>query len=180
MAVRTTISLPDGLKERMDATTENINWSAEAAKCFERLLGELAARKQEKDMNDVIARLKATRFQEEDEDRKAGFIAGQQWAENSASYAELKRAAEFDFSEFDLEANWNAPWNGLDWIAFTICNVDPDQHDDPDDASEVFWAQVLGVDNGSARRAAEKLEESFLEGFFEGAESVWVAVASKL
>ena len=93
MSVRTTISLPDELKARMDAVGEPVNWSAEAAKCFERLLGEIAARKKEKDMSDVIARLKASKIENDDEVNAAGFEAGRYWAKNIASYAQLRRAS---------------------------------------------------------------------------------------
>lgn len=77
MATRTTISLPDDLKARMDEVDQPVNWSAEAAKCFEKLLGEIAARKPKKDMSDIIARLKASKLEGEDESYKLGKKPGE-------------------------------------------------------------------------------------------------------
>jgi len=168
MSVRTTISLPDELKARMDAVEEPVNWSAEAAKCFEKLLGALAAKKQEKDMSDVIARLKASKMESEDQETTHGFEVGRQWAESQASYAELKRAARF----LDGVA-WGMPWDAYGPGVHAGCAIlgeDPDRQ-----VGEEFWERV-GIESADMLYG----DDAFVRGFLEGAESVWDAVQDQL
>jgi hypothetical protein len=47
---RTTITVPADLKRRMDAVTEEVNWSALAASAFEAKLTEIAKKKEAKKM----------------------------------------------------------------------------------------------------------------------------------
>src|SRR5262245_7183403 len=51
---RTTITIPLGLKARMDAVSENVNWAGIAGVAFEAKLAEIAARKlEEASMSDA-------------------------------------------------------------------------------------------------------------------------------
>ena len=177
MSVRTTISLPDDLKARMDEVQEPINWSAEAAKCFEKLLGGIAARKQVKDLNDVIARLRASKLTSEDENYEIARNAGVYWAQHLASFPELDRAAEFDTDK--IGGQWRAPWCGCDWVVFSLLDLDTEEisNDELQEQSDRFWEQV-GFNGGSGE--VDRMGDNFLFGFLEGASKVWVDVIDKL
>ena len=174
MSVRTTISLPDDLKARMDAVTEQVNWSAEAAKCFEKVLGGIAARKSQKDYSDVIARLRASKMKSEDENYDAGHAAGIFWAENNASYPELKRAVDYDTDQ--IGGQWLAPWRGCDWIAFALLGLDVQEllNDELEERSDAFWAPAGGA------QSVDSMGNEFLIGFIEGAVQVWNQVRNQL
>src|SRR5438105_13519710 len=101
--VRTTISLSRDLKKRMDAVKNPPNWSAVAARAFEAELAEIAARKETKDMTDVIQRLLASKLDTENKNYKKGHIAGRRWAENTATAEQLTRLEEF---EDKLGSDW--------------------------------------------------------------------------
>ena len=58
---RTTISIPRALKSRMDEVTENVNWSAVAARSFEDKLAEIISRKEIREMEEVVERLRASK-----------------------------------------------------------------------------------------------------------------------
>lgn len=179
MSVRTTISLPDDLKARMDAVDEQVNWSSEAAKCFERLLGNLAARKQEKDLSDVIARLRATKHDDEEKDSRIAHEAGVRWATHHATFAELERAARYEL----MGGQWLAPWRGADYVAFDILGLDADNlsREDLSSESEEFWAAALGSENtGWVNQVIEEGEDDFLSAFLEGASEIWEKVADKV
>lgn len=45
---RMTISVPGNLRERMQAVTEDVNWSAIASRAFEAAIAQIEARKQVK------------------------------------------------------------------------------------------------------------------------------------
>jgi hypothetical protein len=51
---RTTITVPQDLKERMDAVQVDVNWSAVAARAFEEKLVEIASKKEKREMSDFI------------------------------------------------------------------------------------------------------------------------------
>lgn len=169
MSVRTTISLPDELKARMDALDMQVNWSAEAAKCFEKLLGAVAAKKQEKSMNDVIARLKASKIESEDEDSRLLYNAGRQWAESTASYPELRRAARMHEDDERWGGRYDA-YGAPVYIACEIMDVDADRNE-----GEAFW------ENAGVKLLDEYYEDdNLIRKFLEGAASVWHEVESKL
>lgn len=174
MSVRTTISLPDDLKARMDAATEPVNWSAEAAKCFEKVLGGIAARKSQKDYSDVIARLRASKMKSEDKNYDAGHAAGIFWAEHNASYPELKRAVDYDTDQ--ISGRWSTPWRGCDWVAFAVLNLDVQELLDGEleEHSDAFWAPAGGP------KSVNAMGDEFLIGFIDGATQVWNQVQDQL
>src|SRR5262245_57540294 len=87
---RTTISVPLDLKKRMDAAGAGVNWSAVACRAFEVELAEIAARKKEKTMDDVIQRLRASKLRGASEAHKEGDAAGRKWARDHAEADELQ------------------------------------------------------------------------------------------
>lgn len=181
MSVRTTISLPDDLKARMDAVQEPVNWSAEAAKCFERLLGEIASRKKEKDMSDVIARLRASKRDAEDDHYRLGYDAGKRWAEHHATYTQLERAANFDVETFGGE--WLAPWSGAHWVAFEILRADigNESNEDLERLALDLWSNALLEDDEDwIWKTLDEGGDTILTGFIEGAGAVFAAVAHEI
>src|SRR5262245_7258555 len=88
---RTTISVPPELKAKMDAVTDEINWSALACRAFEDKLADLVAKQVMRDRQDVITRLRASKRRTEDEHYQEGQKAGRAWAEATAEAGELQR-----------------------------------------------------------------------------------------
>jgi len=165
MSIRTTISLPEDLKARMDAAAETVNWSAEAAKCFERVLGEIASRKATKELSDVVSRLRATRIDEEDETKAEGFQLGQKWAQHVATYRELERATAIDRNE---TLRMGEAWCIADVVAFEISPRAADSGD-----SAEFWERA-GISLDTAN------DVTFLEGFLDGVDEIWEQVSDRL
>src|SRR6266511_2526827 len=90
---RTTISIPEDLKHRMDGVEEPVNWSGVAGRAFETELAEIAARKERKTREDVIQRLRASKQRATDAQYRDGEAAGRHWAEHNAEADELMRLA---------------------------------------------------------------------------------------
>ena len=154
---RMNISVPDDVKSRMDAAEEPVNWSAVASRAFEIELGEIAKRKQEKDMSDVIARLRASKLENTDEEYKTGQAYGRQWAEQAAEYAELKRLAVADESR--SRDNWD--WDGRSIVKAAT--------DNEQDEVGYIWEDELPPDS-----------EDYFNGFVDGAVEVFEEVADKI
>jgi hypothetical protein len=175
---RTTISVPDELKARMEQASST-NWSAVACRAFEQTLGDIAAQKREKTMQDVIERLRATKLAHEDEMTKAGREAGRIWAREVATYDELRRAAEY--TDFGV-GEPIGPYSHQDLLAFHILGIEED--DDRNmkafgrvPPSEEFWDRVAAEADVSEKQL---LNEDFTVGFLEGASGVWDEVANKI
>src|SRR5262245_6618214 len=106
---RTTISIPQGLKDRMDAVGEQVNWSAVAARAFEEKVLEISLReKRTMDKQDVIRRMQLAAEREEEEDRAAGLAAGREWAATQGPRA-LRRLKKW-FEDFGSD------WDRLDTL----------------------------------------------------------------
>jgi hypothetical protein len=175
--VRTTISLPRELKDRMDEVTASVNWSAVAAQAFEAKLLELASKKEVGSMDDVINRLKAAAELEDREDYQAGFAAGERWAKARATPKQLRRLAEYldSFNEYtdwyDIDGGWNAPWGATGYFALAVLGLKDDEADRT--AADAFWEQALGDDE-------RVRDQDFFHGFGDGALDVWEKVQDKL
>jgi hypothetical protein len=165
--------LPDDLKARMDAVTD-VNWSGEAAKCFEKVLGEIAKRKPNQDLADAVARLRASRLESEEADYRAGHDAGRVWALNRATYPELQRAAELDTDLSDLQGGGG--FRTSDYVAFAVRGIDlQDGYMDAMDSANIFWEEA-----GFSSAAVDAKGEDFLRGFLDGAGEIWQAVRAQL
>jgi hypothetical protein len=166
---RTTISIPIDLKRRMDAAGRGVNWSAVAARAFEVELAEIASKKKEKTMNDVVQRLRASKYRGNNERFKAGEKVGQKWAKEDADADELERLDERDFSQvFDSEKSWSMAWLRLYKILHPEHSKEPDRADD-------FWKKQLGRYHDSVT-----MDQMFMKGFIKGALDVWHEVKEKL
>ena len=173
--VRMNVSVPRGLKERMDAAAESVNWSAVAARAFEGRLLELQSQKKGMKMEEVIARLTAAAELENNEFYQAGRQAGEAWARGKATPRQLRRLEELlQNEEYHGEASWvlETYTNGLNHgISVGLAeDLNPRQ----DIETSEFWEAVLGDD-------AERIEDlDFARGFVEGALDIWQSVKDKL
>lgn len=172
---RTTISLPADLKKRMDKIADDVNWSAIAARAFESVLAEHAARKERKNMSDVIQRLRASKQQFDDESYKDGFYVGQGWAKDIAEVRELQNLARVRRSirdeDWTFETDDNSAYGAWEWLYFQIFP----EHDRDRDEADVFWAGVL-EDEDDPRR----FDAGFLRGFADGALDIWTQVKNQI
>jgi hypothetical protein len=176
---RTTITVPQDLKRRMDAIKERVNWSALACKAFEEKLAEIASKKGRKTMDDVIQRLRGSKQQMESEDRKAGETAGQAWAKDQAEARELENLEKF-LDGLDHQPRYGRGEFFSDYGSSAYSNAEllyfklhPEAEDDRDGA-ENFWVCALGDDKHQAE------SDDFLRGFAEGAEAIWLEVKKQL
>lgn len=176
---RTTISLPDELKEQMDAV-EGENWSAIAAEAFRKRLAELEWLKRATKMTkeSIVKRMQSAKDEEGKENYLEGQAAGRQWAAKDATPKQLKRLAAYvedcdrnSVAWWDSETPmWNAPFSAPDYLFFEISPKDQgDRH-----APGEFWEHVLGDE------AEERYDADFLKGFGEGALAVWDEVKDEL
>jgi hypothetical protein len=169
---RQTVSITTDLKRRMDKVADQVNWSAIAATAFEIKLGEIAASKQEKDMKDVIQRLRASKVESDDADFLEGKSAGESWARDDASAKELGRLetarqrAGHDWGRLFHEHGGSAYSHG-EWLASVIAG---DSNLDRAGRGEVL-ERMIGDDEDD-----KHADGAFMRGFAEGALDVWAQV----
>ena len=171
---RTTISIPDDLKRRMDRVKEPVNWSAIAAEAFELKLGEIARKQKEKTMDTVIARLRASKIQGASAFQKEGHVIGIGWAKEHAEFDELQRLARLDADEF-FGSDWggDGAYAAAEVLVFKIAGTD----DYDRSAATDFWESLLGDDADAETRLASL---DFLRGFVEGAVELFEQVEGEL
>jgi hypothetical protein len=167
---RTTISVPKDLKARMDAAGGEVNWSAVAVRAFEERLAEIASKKQEQTMDDVIQRLRASKMRGDDEAYRQGEEAGRSWAGRYAEAHELKRLADL-YEEAQASRRWDWVEGDALGIANHVLARMQGERSISRTESEEFWDQCLG----------ERYPEgSLLEGFVAGASGLWGEVRDRL
>src|SRR5688500_12793897 len=94
---RVSIYVSDEQKAEMDKLESEANWSSVAQAAFDREIERLKWPK-ETNMDKVIARLKQSKGDYVEAQKKFGVKDGRHWAMNTASYSELKTLAEIDTS----------------------------------------------------------------------------------
>jgi len=173
---RTTISVPPALKEQMETVEASVNWSALACRAFEDKLAEIAARKEKKDMSDIVTRLRASKRQAEDTQYKAGAEAGREWVTDTAEADELSnlerwhnRLGQDVHAVFD-DLAWGRAYSSAELVAFAVW---PDRDEDRS-AAEEFWGQCLGDETAAADNS------QFVRGFVDGALALWDEVKDQL
>lgn len=184
-AARTTITVPNELKERMNAVEEPVNWSALACKAFEEKLVEIAKKKAMMDRADVIARLRASRQQTTDHLFKTGFAAGEKWAKAEADAWELMNLANFhdnitceerlslsDYFFVDQHEEVKDKHGFAKSVASGALGMNRDDHDD-----EIAEKHALKMFDNQIYQMKEPL---YVHGFLEGALSVWGQVKNEL
>lgn len=175
---RTTISISAELKARMDAVTEQVNWSAVAARAFEARLREIEARsKRSMSRNEVIRRMKAVKEVAGSEEREEGKAAGRIWAEGIATPKQLQRLQALAEDPRGIEGTivlfYNSTRRNPAWGLYQCLQG---QHRDFDRAEvEEFWESALGIED------KDRIEdEDFACGFVEGALEIWQDVKDEL
>jgi hypothetical protein len=155
------ISISRDLKSRMDEVRVPVNWSQTAAEAFEEKLLKIESRKDPKNFDDVIARMKAKAALEEKQEYEAGLEAGRIWAREDASPKELRRLEAAGHAE-NAERLAQTIWPEIGRQKFPV-------------TSEDFWNKALGEDN-----VARADDADFLRGFEDGALEVWAHVKHSL
>jgi hypothetical protein len=174
---RTTITIPQSLKERMDAVGDSVNWSALAARAFEAKLLEIELRsKRTMSKEDVLKRLRAAKAEDDEEEVADGKQAGREWAEQDARPKELRRLEGLysrctgrEWEDF-FDAPGSTAYSTAERLLFTL---HPENDGDRQEAGS-FWEGALGDDKARAE------EDAFLQGFAEGALEVWNEVKDSL
>jgi hypothetical protein len=172
---RTTITIPPDLKRRMDAVKETVNWSALACRAFEDKLVEIATRKGEKSMSDVIQRLRGSKMKMEDQAYLDGKRAGTAWANNQATYAHLQRLFELFCEASPGWETWFNRSGGAFSVGERLADVLLGAEGKSRYARTGFWQGVLDPDD--RKRMNESL---FVRGFADGALDVWVQVKDQI
>jgi hypothetical protein len=162
---RTTISLPDDLKEEMDKLGGDTNWSSLAASAFVAELNRIKARKaalKGKPMNAAIQRLKESRERYLQDAESRGKVDGTRWAMESAEWGELKRLAEAWPRVESCETNdaLGAPGVFLRMIHAMVDRA----------AIQNFWA-----DFGKEHDDSDAYSSEYWDGFVVGALEVFEA-----
>jgi len=117
---RRTISITNDLDKRMEkvSKTEDVNWSQVAATAFESKLAEIASRKADRNMDDVVQRLRASRKASMPKDE--AFELGQEWAKHRAEWSQLEKLANVMDSE-EFESKFKDPdWGGAVYFVVTL------------------------------------------------------------
>lgn len=161
------IYVSDELATRL-AEFEDENWSKIAVLCFEQRLAELMKKRNEGDMQAAIQRLRASKMQTQSETHKEGFDAGFSWAKNSAAYDELDRLISYEHVAELFEGGPSRAFSAGEHLASIIAGEEDTDRRTADD----FWTNLEA--NG------KQYDDSFVEGFIEGASDFHSKVADQL
>jgi hypothetical protein len=173
---RTTISVPPTLKSQMDAVEESVNWSAVACRAFEAKLAEIAAKKEQKSMDDVITRLRASMRRVEDEQYRQGTQCGREWVEDRAEANDLirlerwKARVGWEWDQLFSRDDQNNAYSMAELLVFEIWPED----DGDRSTAQSFWEEALGDDTSAVD------DPQFVKGFAEGALELWDEIKDKL
>jgi hypothetical protein len=165
------ISIPDDLRKRMDKAnkTEDVNWSQVAAGAFEMKLAEIASRKVERTMDDVVQRLKASKLESSSKDEKEGKEAGFEWAKKHAEWPELVRLNKL-WGDGNFDAIFNA---SNDSTSFFLETADPERMAECGGRDESDWTEeVFGV--------AGSISDEYVYAFWNGAVQIYNEVQDKV
>ena len=120
---RRTISIPPDLDARM-SKVDGENWSAIACNAFEARLGQIALQKKEKNMDDVVSRLRASKQENDSALYAEGYELGTDWAKSTASAAQLKRLAKFRESlSHQAQYGWEWQFEEKEGNAFSAADL---------------------------------------------------------
>jgi hypothetical protein len=168
---RTTISVPRDLKKRMDKVSEPVNWSGIACRAFEIHLGDIAAKKENKKMSDVVQRLRASRKEADSEWFRTGREYGEKWARDHASYDELVRVVAVSENEdHPWEVNEQDIYSAAEILFFSI---DGQEYQDRGDARDFWKAAVDGANDAQQ-------QPEFLRGFVDGAADLFESIEDQI
>src|SRR5690242_20251388 len=86
---RIALYVPDDLKTRMDAVTDETNWSDIVRPVFALVVADFEHRKG-RNMTTAIERLRASKSRADQQDKLVGAEHGRAWAESAADYRTLR------------------------------------------------------------------------------------------
>jgi len=163
------VSLPDDLKQRMDAARdagEAVVWSEVAREAFEAKLAELAIDGPLR-LQAIAARLKATRDAKNREEAAIGRADGKAWASLSADIHDLGRLQALVDSD-----QWFPFWQIPDAtpaerLYAVITGRPPDA-----ERSAIFWADIRAIDPARAHITGNRTPW-YLSNFVSEALLVW-------
>jgi hypothetical protein len=176
---RVNIYVPDDLKRRMDEA-EGVNWSPLACRAFEMKLAEVSAKKKEKNMNDVINRLKGSANKYNDEAYLEGKEHGRKWAEDHATTEELgsleKLTSSWDEGLWDraLDPAPTEEYTGREVLFNQIRFNHRERGRGDRAAARFFW------DETEPQMCREYDGPRYLRGFADGALDLWRDVKDQL
>jgi hypothetical protein len=164
LCMRMNIWVPDELKARMDEV-QHVNWSAIAQRAFEIEVNVARWKMVENEEERVVERLRASKLREDEAEQIAGREAGQEWAQATAEYGELRRVANYEHWGVTRDEDYPST------LASLILNVDDWREIDASDVRDL-WQQL--------RDREDEPDAAWVEGFVEGATEVWDEVADKV
>ncbi len=165
MSKKITISVPDGLHEKMDKLRDSLNFS----QVFQKAISELIQKKddlkrrikQDTDINEIVKRLKNEKAESEggyfDKGKNNGLI----WAK-AAHYEELKFALIWD------------PQKGL-----------PDNQNNEGELLKTYFANTIKKDglmelDPKAKAGANDYVLTYFKGWKEGVQGFWDEIEDKI
>lgn len=166
------ITIPEAMRKRM-ASVRGVNWSEVARAAFERKLAQLEVQKDEPKMEDVVARLLATREESVERDEAEGKKLGRSWAMKTATMKELEALEDW------AKIKWNnrvipEACGELATLYMNIVGWNDEKDGQPDTAVvEEWWRHEV---NGRGYEPSEAM----LDGFMEGVIEIWREVQQRL
>ena len=147
---RVNVSVPDEMKERMDALGDRVNWSEAARAAFER---EIAAATMPVDPNldQVIERLRVSKAESHQLDLLRVRNNGREWAKLRAPYNDLRAVGKLRLTGHGYAGQVDHALGISDY-------------------NESLWFDGTG----------ETPSDEYVEAFVEGAKDVWREVADKI
>src|SRR5262245_60363687 len=148
---RVNVSVPDEMKERMDALGDRVNWSEAARSAFEREI-TAATMPADPNLDQVIERLRASKAEFDREEIAQAREAGRNWAKLNASYLSLKRIINLTLTGRSFAEQVDRALGIPDW-------------------GESVWFDGYVKNNPS---------DEYVEAWIEGVKDVWREVADKI
>ncbi|RVU12500.1 hypothetical protein [Methylobacterium oryzihabitans] len=156
---RVSIYVSDELKARMAEVGDALNWSDIARPAFETAISNFNHRKGQSMMT-AIERLRASKQNYLQNSAQNGASSGREWAQNHASFYELKQVSNIDLDLRHL---------GLEDLAWTVHRaVDPDDSIRHDDFPNVIF--------GDSKWPSDE----WLTGWVQGAQQFFEEVEDQL
>jgi hypothetical protein len=154
---RVNVSVPDDLKERMDALADRVNWSEAARSAFEREIAA-ASMPEDPDVDQVIERLRKSKADSWQANLKKAREEGREWAKKHASYNQLKTVTRLKLTE---QGKFASQFDGLTF------------EEDSGEYGGYFTSRY-------AYHEEPMPPDDYVEEFVEGAKDVWREVADKI
>jgi predicted DNA-binding protein len=154
---RVNVSVPDEMKERMDALADRVNWSEAARSAFEREIAA-ATMPDDPDFGQVVERLQKSKADSWQANLKQARERGREWAKKNASYNQLKTVVRVKLTE---QGDFAGQFDRLTF------------EEDSGDYGGYFTSTY-------AYYGHPMPPDDYVEAFVEGVKDVWIQVADKI